>query len=85
MYNYGNKYKKMRLFHNDNPNKLDHIYLMRLKSSIALYVKEAIRVSSGHLKDLGRFLLNYVKNPFLSERSELKGFSNTIKIALSLS
>jgi len=41
--------------------------------------------SSKLKKDLGRFLLNYVKNPFLSERSELKGFSNLIKIDLSLS
>jgi len=37
------------------------------------------------LKDLGRFLSNCVKTPFLSERSELKGVSNPIKINLSLS
>ena len=44
------------------------------------------RDSSSKLeKDLGRFLLNCVKNPFLSEQRELKGFSNTIKIGLSLS
>ena len=38
--------------------------------------------SSELQKDLGRFLLDCVKNPFLSERSELKGFSNPIKIVL---
>ena len=31
---------------NDNTNKLNHIYLMRLKGSVGLYEKETIRVSS---------------------------------------
>ena len=120
------------LSQNNNFNKLDHIYLMILKGSMGLYVKETIRVSFRHLQEnnkpasglfcamlhyhntyierlcscyvaspgtkypqklcllfsfrclerLRRFLLTCVKNPFLSERSELKGFSKTIKIVL---
>jgi len=38
--------KQKRLSQNDNTNKLDYIYLMRLKSSMGMYVKETIRVSS---------------------------------------
>ena len=43
--------KQKRLSQNDNTNKLDYIYLMRLKSSMGMYVKETIRVSFRHLKE----------------------------------
>jgi len=37
---------KNGLSQNNKTNELDHIYLMRLKSSMVLYVKETIRVSA---------------------------------------
>ena len=68
---------------NDNPNKLDHIYLMQFEKQYGAVCERDY--SSKLQKDLGQFLLNCVNNPLLSEQSEFKGFSNAIKIDLSLS
>jgi len=68
---------------NVNSNKLDYIYLIQFEKQYGSVCEGDY--SSKLQKYLGRFLLNCVNNPLLSEQREFKGFSNTLKIDLSLS
>ena len=76
-------YNNGKIMSRNQLNKLNHIYLMHLEKQYGAVCERDY--SSKPQKDLGRYLLNCVKNPLLSERSELRGFSNPINIDLSLS